>query len=200
MNLIGATRLFLMLCLVSLINSAFTIIDIEKAKDLKKTISTKTNLMVLYASSLKNSDVISVRNLLKSVDGSFAVVDCTNKDLKKICKKALPEGGSYVLKHFKDGNFNKDYDRQMTKNSLQNFLRDPTGEFPYEEDPTAKDVVHLLETSVSDTNEHNYDAKTISNETSMKFSLSTVAHEPFFFFLQQLEKLMRKEKHFLVMF
>lgn len=142
-------KLFLIFCAVYIVNSAFTIIEIEKAKDLKKTISTKTNLLVLFASSPKNSDVINAKNLLKSVDGSYAVVDCTNKDLKKLCKKSLPEGSSYVLKHYKDGAFNKDYDRQMTKNSLQNFMRDPTGEIPYEEDPTAKDVVHLLDTSVS---------------------------------------------------
>lgn len=142
-------KLFLIFCAVHIVNSAFTIIEIEKAKDLKKTISTKTNLLVLFASSPKNSDVINAKNLLKSVDGSYAVVDCTNKDLKKLCKKSLPEGSSYVLKHYKDGAFNKDYDRQMTKNSLQNFMRDPTGEIPYEEDPTAKDVVHLLDTSVS---------------------------------------------------
>lgn len=54
-----------------------------------------------------------------------------------------------MLKHFKDGAFNKDYDRQMTKNSLQTFMRDPTGEIPYEEDPSGKDVVHLLDTNVS---------------------------------------------------
>lgn len=151
MNLLSAFGLCLMLSLVSVINSASSIIEIEKAKDLKKTISTKTNLLVLYGSSSRNSEVISARNLLKSVDGSFAFVDCTLKDLKKLCRKALPEGSTYVLKHYKDGAFNKDYDRQMTKNSLSNFLRDPTGEFPYEEDPTAKDVVHLLDTSVSDT-------------------------------------------------
>lgn len=151
MNLLSAIQLFLMLRLVSVINSASSIIEIEKAKDLKKTISTKTNLLVLYGSSSKNSEVISAKNLLKSVDGSYAFVDCTIKDLKKLCKKALPEGNTYVLKHYKDGAFNKDYDRQMTKNSLSNFLRDPTGEIPYEEDPTAKDVVHLLDTSVSDT-------------------------------------------------
>ena len=151
MNLLSAFRLFLMLYLVSVINTASSIIEIEKAKDLKKTISTKTNLLVLYGLNIKNTEVISVRNLLKSVDGTFAFVDCSIKDLKKLCKKALPEGSTYVLKHYKDGSFNKDYDRQMTKNSLSNFLRDPTGEFPYEEDPTAKDVVHLLDTSVSDT-------------------------------------------------
>lgn len=150
MNLLSAIGFFLVICLVSDLISASTIIEIEKAKDLKKTISTKTNLLVLYGSNAKNSEVISVRNLLKSVDGTFAFIDCTIKDLKKLCKKALPEGNTYVLKHYKDGTFNKDYDRQMTKNSLSNFLRDPTGEFPYEEDPTAKDVVHLLDTSVSD--------------------------------------------------
>lgn len=149
MNLFSVTNVFLILCFVNAISTAFTFIEIEKAKDLKKTISTKTNLMVMYASSARNSEVTSAKNLLNSVDGSFAFVDCSNKDLKKICKKSLPEGKPYVLKHFKDGAFNKDYDRQMTKSSLQNFLRDPTGEIPFEEDPTARDVVHLLETAVS---------------------------------------------------
>lgn len=149
MNLANIGKVFLVLCIIDVIGSAFNFIEIEKAKDLKKTISTKTNLLVLYASSPKNAEVINVKNVLKSVEGSFAFVDCTNKDLKKLCKKSLPEGNSYVLKHYKDGAFNKDYDRQMTKNSLQNFMRDPTGEFPYEEDPTARDVVHLLDTSVS---------------------------------------------------
>lgn len=139
-----------LLCTVQIISPASTIIDIEKAKDLKKTISTKTNLLVLYASGSRSSDVVSVKNLLRSVDGSFAFVDCTNKDLKKLCKKSLPEGDTYVLKHYKDGVFNKDYDRQMTKNSLQTFMRDPTGDIPFEEDQSAKDVVHLFDTAVSD--------------------------------------------------
>lgn len=150
MNLMAIFKLLLMLCVVHIAAAAFTIVEIEKAKDLKKTISTKTNLLVLYASNAKHSEVISVRNLLKSVDGSFAIVDCSNKDLKKLCKKSLPEGDVYKLKHFKDGVFNKDYDRQLTKNSLQTFMRDPTGEIPYEEDPTGRDVVHLLDAAVSD--------------------------------------------------
>lgn len=150
MSLTSVLKLLLVLCVIHVITTAFTIIEIEKAKDLKKTIATKTNLLVLYASSSRNSEVVSARNLLKTVEGSFAFVDCNNKDLKKVCKKSLPEGSSYVLKHYKDGAFNKDYDRQMTKNSLQNFMRDPTGEFPYEEDPSAKDVVHLLDTAVSE--------------------------------------------------
>jgi hypothetical protein len=128
MNLKVHAKLFLILCLAQIINSAFTLIEIEKAKDLKKTINTKTNLLVLYASGTKNADVVAVKNLFKLVDSSFAIVDCSNKDLKKLCKKSLPEGKSFVLKHYKDGVFNKDYDRQLTKNSLATFMRDPTGD------------------------------------------------------------------------
>lgn len=150
MNLTTVSKLFLILSLVQIINAAFSLIEIEKAKDLKKTISTKTNLLVLYASGPKSADVVAVKNLFKLVDGSFAIVDCSNKDLKKLCKKSLPEGKSYVLKHYKDGAFNKDYDRQITKNSLSTFMRDPTGDIPYEEeDSTSKDVVHLFDVSVS---------------------------------------------------
>lgn len=149
MNLFFLLNVFLISCVVNIASPASTIIQIEKAKDLKKTIAVKTNLLILYGAGSKNSEVVSVKNLLKSVDGSFAFVDCTNKDLKKLCKKALPEGSTYVLKHYKDGAFNKDYDRQMTKNSLQTFMRDPTGDIPFEEDPAGKDVVHLLDNAVS---------------------------------------------------
>lgn len=136
---------------ISLVCSIFasTLIEIEKPKDLKKTIATKTNLLVLYAANPKSSDVVAVKNLLKSVDGSFAIVDCSEKTLKKqVCKKALGDEASYVLKHYKDGTFNKDYDRQLTKNSMQYFLKDPTGEIPYEEDPTSNDVIHINDMQV----------------------------------------------------
>lgn len=47
------------------------------------------------------------------------------------------------MKHFKDGEFHKDYDRQVSVSSLINFLRDPTGDLPWEEDETGADVLHL---------------------------------------------------------
>lgn len=144
-------KLLSFLCITFVITGASTIIEIDKAKDLKKVIATKTNLLVLFASSSKNSEVIAAKNLLRSVEASFASIDCSNKDLKKLCKKSLPEGKAYTLKHYKDGAYNKDYNRQMTKNSLQTFMRDPTGEIPYEEDSSGKDVVHLLDTAVSGT-------------------------------------------------
>lgn len=130
--------------------SASSLIEIEKPKDLKKTIATKTNLLVLFASSINNREVVEVKNLLKSVDGSFAIVDCADKTLKKqVCKKSLPEGSTYVLRHYKDGTFNKVYDRQLTKSSLQYFLKDPTGEIPFVEDTTSGDVVHIVDVPVS---------------------------------------------------
>lgn len=141
---------FSLIVLTITIQCAFsTVIEIDKQKDLKKTIATKTNLFVLYTSNPKTSEVLNVKNILKTVDGNVAFVDCNNKDLKKSCKKALPDGEGYVLKHYKDGQFNKDYDRQMTKNSLQNFLKDPTGDFPFDEEPVAKDVVHISSIPVS---------------------------------------------------
>jgi protein disulfide-isomerase A5 len=152
MNFLVPLELLLLLHLLHLSAAATNIVEVSSGKELKKTIATKTNLLVIYASSPKKSDVIEVKSLLKSVDGSFASVDCTNKDLKKLCKKVLPEGETFILKHFKDGTFNKNYDRQLTKRSLETFMRDPTGDIPFEEDPTSKDVVHLFDTSVSDEN------------------------------------------------
>ena len=32
---------------------------------------------------------------------------------------------------------------------FKSFLRDPTGDLPFEEDPAGKDVIHILEASVS---------------------------------------------------
>lgn len=149
MNLIASIRLFLVLFVIGLHETFSVVIEIDKPKDLKKTIATKTNLLVLYT-GVKNSEITNIKNVLKTVDGQIAFVDCQSTELKKgPCKKALSDGETYVLKHYKDGQFNKDYDRQMNKNSIQNFLRDPTGDLPYEEDPIGKDVVHLLNMSVS---------------------------------------------------
>jgi protein disulfide-isomerase A5 len=201
MNLLAVANVLLLMYLVNLIEAASNIIEVEKAKDLKKTISTKTNLLVLYGSSSKNSEVVDVKSLLKSVDGSFAFVDCTNKDLKKLCKKALPEG-AFMLKHFKDGSFNKNYDRQLTKRSLETFMRDPTGDIPFEEDSTSKDVVHLFDTTVSDANlPRSKKAAKLLLCQYLHCDMSLTCFLPFFLPLTQaLEKLMRKEKNFLVMF
>ena len=58
---------------------------------------------------------------------TLVYVDCG--DDKKICKKlkALPD--PVDIKHYKDGDFNKNYDRKGTVKSMVSFLRDPTGKY-----------------------------------------------------------------------
>lgn len=69
---------------------------------------------------------------------------------KKLCKKAkvLPDEGQFILKHYHNGDFNKDYDRAIRVSSFVNFMRDPTGDLPWDEDDTAKDVVHVTDGTV----------------------------------------------------
>lgn len=63
--------------------------------------------------------------------------------------KATPN--PVVLKHYKDGDFHKDYDRQLTVPSMVNFLRDPSGDLPWEEDPNGADVLHISDPEVTPT-------------------------------------------------
>lgn len=60
-----------------------------------------------------------------------------------MCKKLKANPQPVVLKHFKDGEFHKDYDRQLTVSSIVNFMRDPAGDLPWEEDPLGADVYHV---------------------------------------------------------
>lgn len=70
-------------------------------------------------------------------------------DGKKLCKKLKVDlNKPYVIKHYKDGDFHKDYDRSETTSSMINFLRDPTGDLPWEEDPSATSIYHLADGEV----------------------------------------------------
>ncbi|KAF2896663.1 hypothetical protein ILUMI_09512 [Ignelater luminosus] len=62
-----------------------------------------------------------------------------------MCKKLKITPETYVLKHYKDGEFNKDYTRKETIISMVNFMRDPTGDLPWEEDDDSIDVVHIAD-------------------------------------------------------
>lgn len=71
------------------------------------------------------------------------------REAKKLCKKLkIPNDESFLLKHYKDGEFNKDYDRKYNEKSITNFMKDPTGDLPWEEDDSAKDVVHIPDPNV----------------------------------------------------
>lgn len=66
-----------------------------------------------------------------------------------MCKKLKISPEPYALKHYKDGEFSKDYDRKETIGSIVNFMRDPTGDLPWEEDAASANVVHLPDSQVS---------------------------------------------------
>lgn len=70
------------------------------------------------------------------------------RESKKLCKKLKISPTPSHLKHYKDGEFHKDYDRQILVASIVNFMREPTGDLPWEEDPVGADVVHVQDAVV----------------------------------------------------
>ncbi|XP_065357827.1 protein disulfide-isomerase A5 [Calliphora vicina] len=123
--------------------------DVSEYKDFKKLLRTKTNVLVLYTSNTKQSSeqIRIFKETAEAIKGSGTMVlmDCTQTDKKKLCKKLKVNPNPVVLKHYKDGDFHKDYDRKMTASSMTNFMRDPAGDLPWEEDPIGKDVVHFTD-------------------------------------------------------
>jgi len=115
-------------------------------KDFKKILRTKNNVFVCFSSGAKaSSKIIKIlEDVAQDVKGLGTIlsVDC-NGEGKKLCKKLKVSTDTYVLKHFKDGDFHKDYDRSESTQSFITFLKDPTGDLPWEEDPAAADVKHL---------------------------------------------------------
>ncbi|KAJ8917992.1 hypothetical protein NQ315_011445 [Exocentrus adspersus] len=127
-------------------NKKLVLDNITDIKDFKKLLRTKTNILVCFYNSQKQAqNVIKVfRDVAENVkgEGTLALVDCSG-DAKKMCKKLEVRNEPYVIKHYKDGDFNKNYDRKITVSSMTNFMRDPTGDLPWEEDTSATDVLHI---------------------------------------------------------
>lgn len=121
--------------------------NITDMKELKKLFRTKTNVLILFVAGMKDNNALlaSFRDAAHAVkgQGTMVLLDCNNSEVKKICKKLKATPAPFALKHFKDGDFHKDYDRQLTTTSMVNFMRDPTGDLPWEEDPIGADVVHV---------------------------------------------------------
>ncbi|XP_071942391.1 protein disulfide-isomerase A5-like [Antedon mediterranea] len=126
-------------------NNRQHIVDIDDVKAFKKLLRTRNNVMVLYAKNAKAASNIlgvygDVAAEMKGL-GTFAFIDCG--EAKKLCKKYKVSPSSYAMKHYKDGEFNKDYDRKEVFKSIINFMRDPTGDSPWDEDDASRDVLHL---------------------------------------------------------
>uniref|UniRef100_A0A668A1Q4 Protein disulfide isomerase family A, member 5 n=1 Tax=Myripristis murdjan TaxID=586833 RepID=A0A668A1Q4_9TELE len=98
-------------------------------KDFKKLLRTRTNVLVLYTKTATSGD--SQLKLLSDVaqtvkgQGTIAWVNCGDAEGRKLCKKVKVDPSS------KSGG------------SMVAFLKDPSGPPLWEENPEAKDVVHI---------------------------------------------------------
>lgn len=123
-----------------------TVEELTDIKDFKKILRTKNNVLVCYISSQKQaSHIVKIFKEAAEVvkgQGTMLLVDCSG-EAKKMCKKLKVSPEPFMLKHYKDGDFHKDYDRLETMQSMVNFMRDPSGDIPWEEDNMAVDVVHI---------------------------------------------------------
>ena len=106
--------------------------EISDHKELKKLLKTKTNVLIYFFDKPTSGKLINVlREVGDKVKGTGTIVsvDCSQSDGKKLCKKLKIKltDGEYILKHYKDGDFNKDYDRLETVESMTTFMKDPKG-------------------------------------------------------------------------
>uniref|UniRef100_A0A674DZ58 Protein disulfide-isomerase A5 n=1 Tax=Salmo trutta TaxID=8032 RepID=A0A674DZ58_SALTR len=149
-----------LVCMVSVLQAAVKVSLIEKVsehKDFKKLLRTRTNVLVLYTKSATSGDsklklLSDVAQVIKG-QGTIAWVNCGDSEGRKLCKKVKVDpssksGGADLL-HYKDGTFHTEYNRPATYKSMVAFLKDPTGPPLWEENPDAKDVVHVETEKVS---------------------------------------------------
>ncbi|XP_033625097.1 protein disulfide-isomerase A5-like [Asterias rubens] len=122
------------------------IMAVEDMKEFKKILRTRNNVLVMFSKTA--NDASSWMNVYGEVASemkglaTLLTVDCS--DAKKLCKKLKVSPSNLVLKHYQDGEFNKDYDRRKNKKSLSYFLTNPSGEAPWEEDASSSDVKHIM--------------------------------------------------------
>ena len=116
-------------------------------KEWKKVLKTHTNVLVLFSSGDKTvADIIptfdKVAGRIRG-KGTLIYVDCSTKDGKKLCKNLKVKPSPYLLKHYKEGSFTKDYDRLMNEKSMYAFMENPTADPPWSDDPSANNVRHV---------------------------------------------------------
>lgn len=133
--------------------------NIVDHKDFRKLLRTKTNILVLFLTegqqqkSMQSSPLANVAlNVFREAasvirgTGTMLLIDCSHSEKRKLCKKLKVSLESpYTLRHYHEGDYHKEYDRQLSVNSMVNFMRDPAGDLPWEEDPIGQDVIHFAD-------------------------------------------------------
>ena len=121
--------------------------SVNDHKEWKKVLKTKTNVLVLFSNGEKSAENILPIYEKVAYDirgkGTLLYVDCKSKDGKKLCRNLKVKPAMFELKHYKDGSFNKDYDRLLQEKSIISFMQNPTADPPWSEDPTASSVKHI---------------------------------------------------------
>uniref|UniRef100_A0A3Q2Y894 Protein disulfide isomerase family A, member 5 n=1 Tax=Hippocampus comes TaxID=109280 RepID=A0A3Q2Y894_HIPCM len=113
-------------------------------KDLKKLLRTRTNVLVLYTKTATSSD--AYLKLLSDVaqtvkgQGTIAWVNCGDSEGRKLCKKVKVDPGSKSISLKLDNCSSSNFTNII---SMVAFLKDPSGPPLWEENPEAKDVVHV---------------------------------------------------------
>ena len=131
MKSLAVFLIFLSLVSCAKKSTKISLTEIVDHKDFKKLLRTKTNVLVFYTN--KNTNLVGIlEKVAEKVKGSGTVasINC-GQDGKKLCKKLKInlENNEYILKHYKDGEFHKDFDRLETVESLTTFMKDPKGNF-----------------------------------------------------------------------
>ncbi|XP_013881156.1 protein disulfide-isomerase A5 [Austrofundulus limnaeus] len=150
-KMLSLVLLVWMLSLLEAVKVSPLIEKVSDHKDFKKLLRTRTNVLILYTKTATSGD--SHLKLLSDVaqtvkgQGTIAWVNCGDSEGRKVCKKVKVDpsskhGGAELL-HYKDGTFHTEYNRPATFKSMVAFLKDPSGPPLWEENPEAKDVVHI---------------------------------------------------------
>lgn len=103
---------------------------------------------------------------------TFFLFNFISSDIKKLCRKLKISPTPFIIKHYKDGDYFKDYDRQVSVSSIVNFMRDPSGDLPWEEDLTGSDVFHITDANVSIYTAHNILFNFLSLKSRLKLIYS----------------------------
>ncbi|VDK61347.1 unnamed protein product [Onchocerca ochengi] len=137
--------------LLNVVSERNYIVTINDQKDYKKVLRVHKNVLILFSNSSmdKNNQLKKViKTTMEAAkqamgQGTVAQINCNHGELRKLCKKLKITPKPYILKHYQNGEFHKDYDRRMIAKSMYRFLLDPTGDIPWDEDSTAVNVIHL---------------------------------------------------------
>ena len=140
---VAAFSLALLVCVVAALATKEGFQEVTDHKDLKKLMKTKNNLMVVlseakldgktqemltkvrledaglfFDNQILKLQLILIPQVSKSTRGKGTLVKVNCKEAAKLCKKLKVtwKGNSkLILRHYKDGEFHKDYDRPMVR-------------------------------------------------------------------------------------